>query len=211
MHIGDGYLPIPVIIGGFAGCAAAVAVGIRRFEERRIPDLGVVTSLFFVASLVHIPVGVGGTSVHLLLNGLSGIVLGWLAFPSVLVGLFFQSTFLLHGGLTTLGVNTVVLGSGALLSHFTFRGLRRLRRSNGFAAVAAFLATFVAVFTSGIVYILAMLSGGPELGKLAEYVFLFHLPVAALEAAVTATTVSFVLRVKPEMLEDSSTGTSLSP
>jgi cobalt/nickel transport system permease protein len=199
MHIADGILPAPVVLGGFAASAAAVTIAVRRFDEARIPELGVVTSLFFVGSLVHLPLP--GTSIHLLLNGLTGIVLGWLSFPSILVGLFFQAILLFHGGIAALGVNAAVLGGGALASSAVFHGLRRLHRSRLLAAAAAVVATAAAYLTSGLLYILAMLTGGSQLGELAEFVFLFHLLAVAIEAVVTAFTVSFLLKVKPELLE----------
>jgi cobalt/nickel transport system permease protein len=44
---------------------------------------------FCVASLIHVPIGPG--NVHLILEGLMGIVLGWSCFPAILIALFLQS------------------------------------------------------------------------------------------------------------------------
>lgn len=44
-----------------------------------IPKVGVLSSAFFVATLIHVPVG--PSSIHLVLNGLMGVMLGWAAFP----------------------------------------------------------------------------------------------------------------------------------
>jgi cobalt/nickel transport system permease protein len=44
----------------------------------------VLSATFFVASLIHVPVG--PSSVHLIMSGLAGLVLGWTAFPALFVG-----------------------------------------------------------------------------------------------------------------------------
>ena len=71
------------------------------------------SAVFFVASLVHIPIG--PTSVHPLLNGLMGIVLGWAAVPAILVALLLQAVFFGFGGITVLGVNVVNMAVPALV------------------------------------------------------------------------------------------------
>src|SRR5262249_24058426 len=54
------------------------------------------------------------TSVHLILNGLVGVVLGRRAPLAVAVGLTLQYLLLSHGGLTTLGINTCIVALPAL-------------------------------------------------------------------------------------------------
>ena len=72
-HIPDGVLSAPVLIGGGIVAAGLLAVGLKRLDEERIPRAAVLSATFFVASLIHIPVG--PTSVHPLLTGLIGLVL----------------------------------------------------------------------------------------------------------------------------------------
>ena len=43
---------------------------------------------------------------HLILNGLLGMLLGWAAFPSIFVALMLQAILFQYGGITVLGVNT---------------------------------------------------------------------------------------------------------
>ena len=61
-----------------------------------------------MASSIYIPIP--PASVHLILNGLLGVVLGYFAFPAILIGLLFQALVIGHGGLTTLGVNAAMMG-----------------------------------------------------------------------------------------------------
>ncbi|MDS4073704.1 MAG: energy-coupling factor ABC transporter permease, partial [Defluviicoccus sp.] len=99
-HIPDGVLSAPVLIGAAAATAVGVAIALKRLDSERIPQTAVLTAVFFVASLVHIPIG--PTSVHPLLSGLMGLVLGWAAVPAVLVGLVLQAAFFGFGGITVL-------------------------------------------------------------------------------------------------------------
>src|SRR5437588_7923516 len=102
VHIADGVLGGPWVVGGFAGAAVLAAPGLVRVREEEIPRLALMTAAFFVASSIHVPLP--PTSVHLLLNGLVGLVLGPRAGLAVFVGLLFQWAFLGHGGLSTVGI-----------------------------------------------------------------------------------------------------------
>ena len=90
MHIYEGvFAATPhgqlLLLAGAAATAAGTAIGLRKLDYQRMPQAAVLTAAFFVASLIHVPLG--ATSVHLVLNGLLGLVLGWAAFPAVLVAL----------------------------------------------------------------------------------------------------------------------------
>jgi cobalt/nickel transport system permease protein len=74
-------------------------------EHKEVPKVAILSSVFFVASLIHVPLG--PSSVHLILNGIMGVLLGWTAFPAILVALALQGVLFQFGGITTLGVNTL--------------------------------------------------------------------------------------------------------
>src|SRR5919198_257382 len=99
VHISDGVLTLPWLTGGFALAALLAVWGAWRIRDEEIPQVAVLTAAFFVASLIH--VREGPTSVHLLLNGLVGVVLGWRAAVAIPVGLAMQVALLGHGGFTT--------------------------------------------------------------------------------------------------------------
>ena len=73
-HIPDGVISWPVLAGGIMTTLAGCAYGLKKLDPVAIPRTAVLSATFFVAALVHFPVG--PTSVHLMLNGLIGIVLG---------------------------------------------------------------------------------------------------------------------------------------
>lgn len=214
MHIPDGILPATVCVAGYALTAGATAYSLRKINEREDPQEGVpkaalLATAFFVASWIHIPVP--PTSVHLLLVGLMGVVLGYYAFPAILVGLFFQAVMFQHGGLSTLGVNAMLFGIPALLAYHLFRLHRAVGKGanrSGVVGLFGFLAGFtgVALATLLAVGVLlpsipAYLDVGAERAAILTIV-LAHVPLMFIEGLLTAFVVVFLQRVKPEILEE---------
>ena len=97
MHISEGILSAPILLGGGVLTLAGTAVGLRHIKTDRIMSVAMLSASFFVASLIHVPLGPG--SVHLLLNGLLGLILGWAAFPAILVALLLQAVLFQYGGI----------------------------------------------------------------------------------------------------------------
>jgi hypothetical protein len=52
---------------GAAATAAGTALGLRRMDYERVPQVAIVSSAFFVVSLIHVPLG--ATGVHRVLSG----------------------------------------------------------------------------------------------------------------------------------------------
>jgi cobalt/nickel transport system permease protein len=104
MHISEGILSGSVLATGGVLAASGTIIGLRDMKGEDFVKVSLLSSSFFVASLIHVPVG--PSSAHLVLNGLCGIILGWKSFPAILVSLFLQAILFQFGGLTTLGVNT---------------------------------------------------------------------------------------------------------
>jgi cobalt/nickel transport system permease protein len=199
MHISDGVLPVSVTIGSYAATMAIVAVGIRKTSTDSLPKVAVVTSAFFVASLIHVPLG--PTSIHLLLPGLVGILLGPSAYISIVLGLTLQSLLFQFGGLTALGANSIMMGLPALFCGWLFRCLKgsTLTRHAIAGACIGFLGVIMAVaILAGLLY-----TGGEDFLGVAKLAFIAHLPVAIIEAIIAAFTVVFLFRVKPELLNTS--------
>ena len=161
MHIADGILSGPVLLGGAALAAGGVALGLRKLDYERVPQVAVLSSVFFVSSLIHAPVG--PASMHLVLNGLTGVILGWAAFPAILVALFLQAVLFGYGGLTALGVNTLNMALPAVVCYYLFR--RPVRRAVSKPAVFGIGAAtgMVAIVLSTLMTGLALLASGEAL------------------------------------------------
>jgi len=199
MHISEGVLSPTVLIAGAVLTAAGVAAGLRELDHKEIPSTGILSSAFFVASAVHVPVG--PASVHLTLNGLLGFLLGWKAFPAILVGLTLQALLFQFGGITTLGVNTLVMALPAVMCHYLFgwgmrSGTRRLVLS-----LTAFSCGFFAVLISGLLLGFSLYLTGEAFLPVAKVAVAAHFPVMVVEGVLTAACVLFLRRVKPELLE----------
>jgi len=196
MHISEGVLSAPVLASGAAVAAAGLAVGLKKLDYDRLPQVGILAAVFFVASLVHVPLG--PTSAHLVLNGLVGVVLGAAAFPAILLGLVLQALLFQHGGLTTIGVNTVVMGIPALAARGIFASVLWIVPHR--PAVAGFTAGAAATLLSGLLLALCLATAGHALVTAARLALAVHLPLALIEAAVTAGTVRYLVAVRPDLL-----------
>lgn len=197
MHISEGVIAAPVLIAGAAGAVAGCAVGLKKMNIENTPKVAVMSSAFFVASLIHLPVG--PTSVHLVLNGLAGIVLGWMAFPAILVALLLQAILFQFGGITTLGANTVVMALPALSCYLLYARFVR-GRSKAIAAAAGFMSGMTGILVGGMIVALFLISTGEQFTAVAKLFVIAHFPVMVVEGILTAFIVIFIRRIKPEVL-----------
>ena len=198
MHISEGVLSAPVLISGAVLTLGGTAVGFRKLDYDRMPQVAVLSAGFFVASLVHVPIG--PTNVHLVLNGLVGLFLGWSVFPAILVGLILQAVLFQFGGFTSLGVNTVIMALPALICFYAFgAGVRSEKRA--VSITCSFLCGAVAVFLSSLLVALALVFTGEAFLIVAKLVVIGHLPVMLIEGLVTVFCVRFLKRVRPDILE----------
>jgi len=197
MHISEGVLSAPVLVTGAVLAAAGVSVGLRKMDYEKIPQVAVLSSAFFVASFIHVPIG--PANAHLILNGISGILLGWLCFPSILVALALQAILFQFGGITVLGINTVNMALPGVICYYIFS--RLVKRERGLlSSAAAFTCGFLAVFLSGILVALCLLFTEESFMSVARLILLAHLPVMIIEGIITLFCVAFLARVKPELL-----------
>lgn len=196
-HIPDGILSAPVLIGGAVLAAGGVAVALRHIDDRAILRTAILAATFFTVSLVSVPLG--PTSVHLMLAGLMGIMLGWGAALAVLVGLVLQAVMFGIGGLTTLGVNTVnIAGPGIVFGMLMGPAIRRA--GGGRRTVLAALVGALSVLGTGGLVSLVLALSAPEYTPVAKVVLATYLPLALVEAAITAAVVGFLARTEPEAL-----------
>jgi cobalt/nickel transport system permease protein len=197
MHISEGVLSPAVLAGGAALAAAGTAIGLKKMDYEAIPRVAILSAAFFVATLIHVPVGPVG--LHLVLNGLMGLLLGWLAVPAILIALFLQALLFQFGGLTVLGVNTVTMALPAVVCFYLFRPLFRL--PNPSPAIGAFACGFMAILLSGLLVAVALIGTGQAFWQVAKLAVLAHIPVMIIEGVITLFIFLFIKKVRPEMLE----------
>ncbi|GAB6906524.1 conserved membrane hypothetical protein [Desulfosarcina cetonica] len=196
MHISDGVLPVSVAIGGYVASAALTVWSARQTRSEEMPKLAVMTAAFFVASLIHIPFG--PTSVHLIIPGLTGAILGPSAFLSIGLGLLLQSLLFQFGGLTALGANALMMGLPALVCGWFFNKFKGSAPSR--QALVGGLVGAGGTVLAALILALLLVTGGEDFFGVAKIALVAHVPVIIIEGAVSALTVGFLARVKPALL-----------
>jgi cobalt/nickel transport system permease protein len=218
LHIPDGILPISLWVLGLIVMVFAVGFSLLRLRGidriKKIPLLGAVSAVMLVAMSVEIlPL-----AYHINLSVVAGILLG----PALGFLAAFITNLMLalmgHGGITVIGINTLLLGSEAVLGHTLFYLLKDRLPLFWRAVTAAVLTLFLT--TLALIGIVAVSHIGPELmshgdghGSLHNgpaSVQTFAIMVLSLgvigwtiEAAITGAVVRFIAQVKPDLLDHS--------
>ncbi|MFO7903058.1 MAG: cobalt transporter CbiM [Planctomycetota bacterium] len=202
MHLHEAVLAgspegIGVLSAGVVGTAVGTAIGLRRMDNEHVPRVAVVTAAFFVLSSIHVPAGV--TSVHLVLNGLVGLLLGWAAFPALLIALMLQAVLLGHGGVLALGINTLIMATPAVVCHHALRA-SVCCGNDKVAGLAGVVAGATAVLGAALLMATALRLSGEAFTFPALAVLVSHVVVALVEGLVTGGAVVFLRRVRPDIL-----------
>ena len=197
MHISEGVLSPPVLLAGAAVATIGTVIGLKKLDYDRIMTVSLLTATFFVASLIHVPIGPG--NVHLILGGLMGIILGWGCFPAIMVALLLQSLFFNFGGMLVLGVNTTTMALPALICFYIFRPW--VENNGHKRKIAAFGAGFFSILLSSIIMALALWTTDKGFVQAAQLVIAVHIPLMIIEGLITMFTVSFLAKVQPEFLQ----------
>jgi cobalt/nickel transport system permease protein len=149
IHIPDGVLPLWLVVAGWVITLALLFVIARRMSEpearRNLPVLGVVAAVMLVGmSTEFVPI-----AYHVNLTVLAGIILG----PALGFVVAFVVDLILalfgHGGITVVGLNTLIIGAECALGYIFFRALLRLWRARmKSVAVPAAISVVLTLFIS---------------------------------------------------------------
>ena len=206
MHLSEGVLHTPVLLAGVVFAVVGVAVGLRRLESERLPLTALFAAAFFVAGTIHVPVGIG--SVHLILNGMAGLFLGWAVFPAFLIALLLQVLFFSFGGFAVLGVNLCVMALPAVAAHYVLRGYLKPDMGPMAKLLTGLGAGIIGVGGAGALASLVLaLDGGKHYQDLIALLLLSHLPVFILDGIISYGVISLLSKMYPSALQ--SIGTSL--
>ena len=198
MHISEGVLSVPVLITGATVCIAGVGIGLKKMDYDKLPRVAVLASAFFLASLIHVPIG--PSSVHMVLNGVTGLLLGWAAFPAIMIAVALHAILFQFGGLTTLGVNTCNMAVPAIVCYYFFRkGVKSDKY--WIMATSAFSCGFFSVLLSSMMVAITLAATGEPFFEVAQVAVIAHIPVMVTEGLLTVFCISFLRKVKPETLD----------
>lgn len=216
MHIMEGFLPTPWWQIWFAVSIPVILYGIHKLnrlvkEKREIlPLLAVAGAFIFVLSSLKLP-SVTGSCSHPTGTGIAAIMFGP-AITAVLstIVLIYQTLFLAHGGLTTLGANVLSMGIvGPVVSYLIYKAGMKAKLNFYFVV---FLATAFGDWATYIVtstqLALAFPAGGvltfgaflSSFGKFAAVFAFTQVPLAIIEGAVSALLFKYVVDIKSDIL-----------
>jgi len=198
MHLADGVLSAPVIAVTYGASIASMAFAAKKIVDEDIPKISLMAGTFFAVSLISIPVP--PTSVHPLICGLIGIILGAKAPLAFFVALLLQALLFKHGGITSLGANTIMLSVPAYLSYLMYKKMPIKKP----AIKAGIIGALSVVMTVIILIILLALTdqrfaqGDFSVIKIAA---LSHVPIMAIEGILTAFAIGFIEKTKPNWIK----------
>lgn len=162
LHIPDGLLPLPWILAGIGLTALFMCIALfalrQRDRARVVPRIATLSALMLLAMGLPIPL----LGYHLNLTVLTGMIAGPAeGFIAVLVvNLILALTA--HGGITVVGLNTLVSGLEVCLGWLLWKLLRRVFK-RPFAAAAVSTVVALLISTTAMLGIVAGTAINPEL------------------------------------------------
>jgi len=203
MHIADGVLSVPVVVTSYGLAVAGMAVAAKGIKDEDIPKISLMAGTFFAVSLISIPIP--PASVHPLLCGLVGIILGKRAPLAFFSALLLQALLFKHGGLTSLGANTVMLTIPAYLSHLIYHKLP-IKPASVRGGIAG--ATSVVLTVAILIVLLALSDTRLASGdfSVAQIIAVGHIPVLLAETVITAFAAQFLEKNKKSWIAEQNIG-----
>lgn len=199
MHLSEGVLHTPILLAGAVLAVAGIAVGLRRLESERLPLTALFAAAFFVAGTIHVPVGIG--SVHLILNGMAGLFLGWAVFPAFLIALLLQVIFFSFGGFAVLGVNLCVMATPVVIAHYLFRSRLQPQMALKDRLLVGIGAGVIGVGGAGaLASFVLMLDGGKSYLNLVWLLLVSHIPVFILDSIISVGVITLLGKMYPEVM-----------
>jgi cobalt/nickel transport system permease protein len=183
LHIPDGVLPWWLVLAGWAITLPALWFASRRARSdreslRKVPLLGVVGALVLVAMSTEIvPI-----AYHINLTVVAGVLLGpWLSIVAAFI-VVLMLALIGHGGVTVVGLNTVLIAAEMIVGWAVLRVLTRAfgtRRTPWVAVVSTVVALAVSTtMLVGVVWLGGSLAARRDTGALDPSTLSFSNPFA---------------------------------
>ncbi|UKH23298.1 MULTISPECIES: cobalt transporter CbiM [Actinobacillus] len=199
MHLSEGVLHSTTLLTGAVIALVGVSIGLKKLDYRRLSLTALFASAFFVAGTIHVPVGIG--SVHLILNGMAGLFLGWTVFPAFLIALLLQVLLFSFGGFSVLGVNLCIMALPALLAHYLFRNSLKRNVSRRYLIFVGICVGSIGVGGAAFLASLVLaLDGGKDYTDLIGLLIVSHLPIFVVDSIVSVGIVLTLTKMMPSVL-----------
>jgi len=206
MHIPDGFLAANTLLPAWVVSICGIGYCLKRIsgilKDKMIPLMGVMAAFIFAAQMLNFPV-MGGTSGHLLGGVLAAVLLGPCAGAvAIAVVLVVQCLIFQDGGLTALGANIFNMSFvGAMGGYFIYSLIRKIVTGDKGIVIGSAIAAWLSVVVASSVCALELaISGTSPLRVALPAMAGVHAFIGIGEAAITCLVVSFVLKVRPDLV-----------
>ncbi|MDH2998563.1 cobalamin biosynthesis protein CbiM [Pasteurellaceae bacterium LFhippo2] len=198
MHLSEGVLQSSTLLVGATFAVVGVAIGLKKMNYEHLSLTALLASAFFVASTIHIPVGIG--SVHLILNGIAGLLLGWSVFPAFLVALILQALLFSFGGFSVLGINLCVMALPALAVHYIVSPILKRGLQRPILILAGTLSGIIGVGGAALIASIILIFNGEAYTDLIGLLLVSHLPVFVIDSLISVGVLLTLSKMLPEVL-----------
>jgi cobalt/nickel transport system permease protein len=215
MHMADALLSPAVGATMWAGSMAAIGYSSKKLKEnidnKTIPLMGIMGAFIFAAQMINFTIPGTGSSGHIGGGMILTVILGpYAAFLAIASVLMVQALFFADGGLLALGCN--IWNMGIFPCFIAYPLIYKLIAGDGKNArrisIAAIVSVLIALQLGAFSVVLeTLLSGKSEL-PFGTFVLLMqpiHLAIGLVEGIITAGIISYVKKVRPEILQASNT------
>ena len=211
MHMADAL--ISPAVGGTMWAATGALIGVsarrlqRRFDDRRVPLMGVAGAFIFAAQMINFTIPGTGSSGHLGGGLMLAILLGpYAAFLTIASVLTIQALFFADGGLLALGCNMFNLGVFPcfLAYPFLYKPLAGKTPTKGRIMLASLFAAVIGLQFGALGVVTETMLSGISALPFRTFVMLMqpiHLAIGIVEGLATAAVVLFIRQARPELLE----------
>ncbi|MBQ6443788.1 MAG: cobalt transporter CbiM [Methanosphaera sp.] len=203
MHIGDGYLSLPIDIITYIIAIVALYFAFKwsreNLDEKYIPLLAVLAAGIFAIQSFNLPVPFGSSG-HLLGAALVAIIFcsPYAAIIVLSVVLILQALFFGDGGITTLGAN--ILNMAIVGGFVGYYGFDLLKDKIG-KYPSIFIAAWAGCFIASLVAAIEMaLSGTFPIDLGLFYMGGYHAMIGFIEAIITVVIIKGLESMRPDLL-----------
>jgi len=201
MHLSEGVLHSSTLLIGAVGAVLGLAIGLKKMTGDKLALTALFSAAFFVASTIHIPVGIG--SVHLILNGIAGLFLGWRVFPAFLIALTLQALMFSFGGLAVLGVNLCIMALPAVVVRLCVFPWLKANFCRQRLIVSGILSGVIGVGGAALLAssVLAF-DGSNQYHGLISLLLVSHLPVFVVDSLISVGVLLTLAKMLPSTFEN---------
>jgi cobalt/nickel transport system permease protein len=220
MHMTDALLSPAVGLAMNAVSAATIGISAAKIKkhdlgDKTAPIMGVAGALVFAGQMINFTIPATGSSGHI--GGgilLAGLVGGVPAFLSMCAVLIIQCLFFADGGLLALGGNIFVLGAIPCLFVYplVFKPLMRGKAGYGRLSIASVTAVTIGLELGAFGIVLLTFFSGITSLPFAAFLSLMlpiHFVIGIIEGIITAAILSFIYKMRPEIIDYAQTNRSL--